>query len=495
MKKMHKLFSVLLALAMLLTSTVALAEEATTLTLYSINLSDVTMSMDDETVMDLSGMTIKLGAGVSGAGSEALVRATVLGGDDTAAEANVALADNKVAINVDGMSAPLTLDLAELLTEENINMLLEALMAQFSEDELAGLTKIYGAVTELCSEEGMNTLSAGYETYLTEVETLLTDVMTMSEGVSNSFIVGPDEEISSTMITIAMDGDTVYSLMEAAVKMYDSQPAIIDLINGILLLDGGDVQITSYSEMLDMEGLRAELEDVLVDVYVYVSDEYDNGYIDVVVSMSEDGEEELSMAFGIGVVDSIRMVMLASDAYGDEVYADFSMCESEEYAGEIETSFYMSASEDGEEEELLNLWIGPDPDYGTLGVMTIGAEDDAVGFAWGYSDSLVVLNIYDNYGTSMEIGFAITGDTTGELYFVMEEYDTTYEISATVGVSEEEVSLDEVSTLANTAGTNLMTITDEQIEALTGELQNVLISGAMILMNNVPGLATMIMGE
>ena len=495
MKKLQKLFSVLLALAMLLTSTIALAEEAATIPLYCVNLSDVTMSMDGEAVLDLSGMTLSLGAGLSDSGSEGLLYAAALGGDDTAAEAKVALADNKIAINVEGMSAPLTLDLAEVLTEENIQAVIDALMAQFTEEELAALTKIYGAIMELTSEEGMAALTTGYETYLAEVETIITENMTMSEGVSNAFVVGPEEEISSTLVTITLDGDAMCTLMESVAKMYDSSPAIIELVNGLLMLEGEDVQITSYSELLEIESLRTELQDTLVTVGVYVSDDYDNGYIDVVATVSEADEDLMNIVFGIGVVEDVRVIMLAADEYGSEIYADFSMVESETYAGEVETSFYMSANEDGVEEELINMWVGPDPDYGTLGVVTIGPEGDSVGIAWGIGDSQIVLNIYDDYGTNMEIGFAVTGADTADAYLLVDDGDASYEIGATLGFSIDEVPVAEVSTLANTAGVNLMTITDEEIESITGELQGILINGAMVLMNNVPGLASLMYTE
>lgn len=495
MKKLQKLFSVLLALAMLLTSTIALAEEAATIPLYCINLSDVTMSMDDEAILDLSGMTVSLGAGLSGSGSEGLLRATVLGGEDTAALADVALADNKVAINVDGMSAPLTLDLAELLTEENIQAVIDMLMAQFSEEELAALTKIYGAIMELTSEEGMAAVAAGYETYLADVETIITENMTMSEGVSNAFVVGPEEEISSTLVTITLDGDAMCTLMESVAKMYDSSPAIIELVNGLLMLEGEDMQITSYSELLEIESLRTELQDALVTVDVYVSDDYSNGYIDVVVGISEGDEDLMNIVFGIGAVEDVRVIMLGTDEYGSEVYADFSMVESETHPGEVETAFYMSSSYDGVEEELLNMWVGPDPDYGTLGVLTIGPEGDSVGIAWGVNDSQIVLNVYDDYGTNMEMGFVVADAGTTDVYLTVDDGDATYEIGATLSFSIVEVPVAEVRTLANTAGTNLMTITDDEIEAITGELQGILINGAMVLLNNVPGLASMMYTE
>ena len=76
---MKKILSVMLMIAMLMTSTVALAED--TMTVYSINLSDIQMSENDEVLMDLTGMTVSLGAGVDDNGTEGL-----LSGVDTAGE-------------------------------------------------------------------------------------------------------------------------------------------------------------------------------------------------------------------------------------------------------------------------------------------------------------------------------------------------------------------------------------------------------------------------
>lgn len=499
---MKKILSVMLMIAMLLTSTVALAED--TMTVYSINLSDIQMSENDEVLMDLTGMTVSLGAGVDDNGTAGLLSGVVTAGEEVALNAGIAVADGKLVANVDGMTQPLVLDLASLLTEENVQVLVDELMAQFSDEELVALEKFFTAFAEMFSEESLLAMEEASLQYEEDLEALLMEHMAVEEGVGTVFIAGPDEELSSTLITIDISGEMMAEMMKLAFSIYDSNPAFIDLMNAALELDGEE-PIESFSELYEETGMAEQYEAMDMLLGVYVSDDYDNGYIDVVMEIYDaTAEEETLLAeitAGINVVDVIEFVMTVTDPdSGEALYADFNVIDSEEFPGESEISAYAGMIYDDGQEQLLNLWIGPDADYGTLGTLVIGEEGDAVGAAWGFNEETQVLNLYDEYGTSITMGLTtdFEGAEAGErmIYFEMADEELVDRISAVLSFSTEEIALADVQTLAAAEGINILEITAEDEDQLYADIEAITLNTMLTLAQNVEGIATLLgMGE
>lgn len=499
---MKKILSVMLMIAMLMTSTVALAED--TMTVYSINLSDIQMSENDEVLMDLTGMTVSLGAGVDDNGTAGLLSGVVTAGEEVALNAGIAVADGKLVANVDGMTQPLVLDLAALLTEENIQMLIDEIMAQFSDEELVALEKFFTAFAEMFSEESLLAMEEASLQYEEDLEALLMEHMAVEEGVGTVFIAGPDEELSSTLITIDISGEMMAEMMKLAFSIYDSNPAFIDLMNAALALDGEE-PIESFSELYEETGMAEQYEAMDMLLGVYVSDDYDNGYIDVVMEIYDATAEEETLlaeiAAGINVVDAFEFVMTVTDPdSGEAFYAELSVIDSEEFPGESEISAYAGMIYDDGQEQLLNLWIGPDADYGTLGTLVIGEEGDAVGAAWGFNEETQVLNLYDEYGTSITMGLTtdFEGAEAGErmIYFEMADEELVDRISAVLSFSAEEIALADVQTLAAAEGINILEITAEDEDQLYADIEAITLNTMLTLAQNVEGIATLLgMGE
>ena len=122
MKRMKSFLALMVALLLAANCVFALAEE-TTMDVSGVAIGNVQISVNDELVSDLSGLTLKLDAGQSD--SRLAARATVMGGDEVAAQAVIAGGEeqNKFALNVTGMSKPVTLDAAvlqQLFSEEGM---------------------------------------------------------------------------------------------------------------------------------------------------------------------------------------------------------------------------------------------------------------------------------------------------------------------------------------------------------------------------------------
>ena len=173
MKRMKSFLALMVALLLAANCVFALAEE-TTMDVSGVAIGNVQISVNDELVSDLSGLTLKLDAGQSDGGSRLAARATVMGGDEVAAQAVIAGAEeqNKFALNVTGMSKPVTLDAAvlqQLFSEEGMQQLMDQLLAQLSDEERAAVEEMIAAITELASEEGLDGLTSAYQAYFEKV--------------------------------------------------------------------------------------------------------------------------------------------------------------------------------------------------------------------------------------------------------------------------------------------------------------------------------------
>ena len=150
MKRMKSFLALMVALLLAANCVFALAEE-TTMDVSGVAIGNVQISVNDELVSDLSGLTLKLDAGQSDGGSRLAARATVMGGDEVAAQAVIAGAEeqNKFALNVTGMSKPVTLDAAvlqQLFSEEGMQQLMDQLLAELSDEERAAVEEMIKSI-------------------------------------------------------------------------------------------------------------------------------------------------------------------------------------------------------------------------------------------------------------------------------------------------------------------------------------------------------------
>lgn len=486
MKKMHKLFSMLLAVAMLLSSVVALAE-APTAEMYFLKVGDFVVSMDGEEMVDLTGLNIELGAGATDTGAPVVI-ANVNGGETTAASAQLVVTDEgKLVANLDGLSKTFTLDLAALMTPENIQKAMDMLAEMFTEEELAALGAMYTAIMTMTSEDGLVAIETAYADYMAEIEGLLIDKLAVAEA-SYSFVMGEDAEVPATEITLTMDGALMNAVLEAAVKFYDNVPGVLDMINAALALEG-EGPVTSYGDLMEMEEVEAVLQDMSINLAVYESE--DAVYTDVMMNIMAGDEVAGSFVLGMAAAEDNLSGVLVADVDGVELQGEMAVAN-----GEIAAHLAMVEGE--ETTELATLWIGPDETYGTLGsiVFMPADEDEAFGFAYGVSDEQVVINIYDAY-TNIEAGGSDNGDGSFKLFAKVEEDGTTTEISLNAGLVVEEIDASFINELAAAEEINIVdlvngTANEEDLAALENELMPIAMSALGALGQNVPGLAELL---
>lgn len=115
---MKKLLALLLTLALLTSSVLALAEEAPQTTYFGITFSDpaATVTQDgEETEFDLTGLTLSLETLSSGEDGAFIL--TLGGPEDIALSATAKVENGSLILAVDGVSKALSLDLDALANE------------------------------------------------------------------------------------------------------------------------------------------------------------------------------------------------------------------------------------------------------------------------------------------------------------------------------------------------------------------------------------------
>lgn len=144
---MKKFLALLLTLALLASSVLALAEEAPQATYFAITFSDpsATITQDgEETELDLSGLT--LGIETLRAGEDAAFNLTVGGPEAVALSAVAKLENGNLILAVDGVSKALSFDLEALMNEALTSMPEEerAQLSALLAGDLAGAFDIEG---------------------------------------------------------------------------------------------------------------------------------------------------------------------------------------------------------------------------------------------------------------------------------------------------------------------------------------------------------------
>lgn len=502
MKKLSRIFCMLLTLVMLLGSTAALAEEAvaTDLVMQTLTLNEIQMSMNGTSVMDLSGLSLSLGGAVDPETGKGAAQLSLLGGDQAAASVNTAWDSSKAVLTVDGLSKPLTLDIEALLkqmfSEENLNAMLEELLGSLSEEELAALKELFEAIGECVSEENLNATMAGYEAYMAAVNEAMAS--SMSEPVAETYTFQLGGEAEAQHITVNVSPEAFNALMEAAFAFYDSNPAFIKVINAINKLDGSDEQLTSFADLY-AQMKEAEALNFAMNMDVYASD--DGANVEVLGDMLLDDEQICAYEVLVSAVDESNVVVDVTVSAGedDDVVAfnfNMTMTDSEVVEGETECSIAMSV-DDGYDPVSISVWFGPDADFGYMGTLNIIADGENVGMAFAESDTQNIFTIYTE-DTSVEVGYVteIEGLEPGDgmVYLTVTEGEDSYELTAAVHTTTSTISVAEIDEMLAAEGIDVMTISEEDIETLSNEALMVAMEALGVLGQNVPGLAEL-MGE
>ena len=499
MKKLNKFFCMLLALAMLLTSTVALAEGAAAdLTMQTLTLNDIQVSMNDTPVLDLSGLSLSMGGAMDPETGKGAAQLSLLGGDQAAASVNTAWDSSKAVLTVDGLSKPLTLDiealLAQMFSEENLNAMLEELLGSLSEDELAALKELFEAISECASEENLNATMEGFETYMATVsETMMS---CMSEPVAETHKFQLADEADAQHITMNVGPEAFSTILDAAFAFYDSNPAFIKVLNAIMKLDGSDEQLTSFADLY-AQVKEAEELNFAMNMDVYASD--DGANVEVLGDMLLNDEQICAYEVLVCAVDESNMVVdvtVTAVEDGDEATINFNLSAtaSEVVEGETEYSIAMSV-DDGVDPVSISAWFGPDADFGYMGTLNIIADGENVGMAFAESDTQNIFTIYTE-DTSVEVGYVsrIEGLEAGDglVYLTVTEGEDSYEVTAAVRTTTSTISVAEIDEMLAAEGIDVMTISEEDISTLSSEVMMVAMEALGVLGQNVPGLAELL---
>lgn len=493
-KNLKKIGAFLLAMAMLLTTTAAFAETSDELVMHTITINDIQVSLNDSLVMDLSGLSVSAGGVIDPVTGKGAVQLAALGGDEAAASAMAAWSSDKAVLSVDGLSQPLTLDvdmLLELLNSEEVwQVLLQLLAAQMGEEEAEAFIEMIEACSELFSDENLASMGEGMETYLTAVQEIT--MRCTSEPVAEVHDFAVLGTADAQCVEMNFTAEDIVSLLKAACAFYDSNPAILKLMNAALKLDGEDFEITSFEQALDLD----EMPEIAVTAELYVSDdgsavdmmmtvwEEDEPAVDVDMDVYSDGEETM-LAFGLSD---------ASDFESVDMQLTVSVMPSEEFAGETEISASLIVNEYGEEMSV-SLWCGPDAYFGNMISMAIESDDETIGIAAAASDTRVVFTLYDDENT-IEVGYVTEYDGAeageGQLYATIADSEDTVSITAMVHSTSSIITEAEIDELLSAEGIDLMSISEEDTETLANEAMMAMFQAIGVLTQNVPGLAELL---
>lgn len=513
MRKMSKLFSLILALALLMTSTFALAEEAD-LTMQTITLNNIQVSANGSPLLDLSGLSMSMGGGVDPATGKAIGQLSLLGGDQAAATATIATDAQKLVLNVNGLTKPLTLDLEaamQLLTSEEMRSQIIAMMTEgMTEEQVAAFNELLAACEELGTEESMEAFTASMNAYMEKVMNITQSSVAVPEAVKHTF--GEAGELDAQFIAINISEEEFAEIIKAAAEFYDSNPAVLKIVSALMKLgaeEGEAVEFTTFSDAIASE----QLPPLSLTGEIYESD--DGQYTDLVVNTLISGEPMstvTALIFDDGTKSTFDMAITAevdetyTDAEGNEVAADqpgkVEMTISglsqpaEGFDGKTEITVTATVNDGESESAEITFWAGPDETNGDMTVLTIASGDQTIGFATASTDTHKSFSVYDDE-FSFEIGFdaqSVSDVIEGQLYAKMAMGEESYEITCDVKTAAVAFSAAELDELLNADGIDVLTITEDDLTTLSSELTMVAFQAIGVLGQNVPALASLMGG-
>ena len=482
MKRMKSFLALMVALLLAANCVFALAEE-TTMDVSGVAIGNVQISVNDELASDLSGLTLKLDAGQSDGGSRLAARATVMGGDEVAAQAVIAGAEeqNKFALNVTGMSKPVTLDAAvlqQLFSEEGMQQLMDQLLAELSDEERAAVEEMIAAITELASEEGLDGLTSAYQAYSEKVNEIISNDMVEGNTAEHEFLYSGETKDAESYV-IDVPAEDFQEIMTAACEFYDSIPAFMKLVNALNKLDGETAEITSFSDVL------SEVEMPAMTLYAEVYSANDGSEVEMSYVIAMDGEDNI-LTCNVSLADE------------DETSFAMSFIESpnEVLDGVSDYSFVLSGNEGTADEFSAVLWYSPDEDYDFMVGGQVDADGSTAGFAYGSGAEMKTAAVYAD-DTSVEAGWVAASEAgaADTLYLSVNDGEDNIYITADMTHYTETISVDEIDAILNAEGVDVLTIDDAALDTLMTELSSGMTNALIVLINNVPAISDMMTAE
>lgn len=496
MKMMKSFLALLVALLLAANCVFALAEE-TTMDVSGVAIGNVQISVNDELVSDLSGLTLKLAAGQTADGSRLAARATLMGGDETAAQAVIAGGEeqNKLALNVTGLSKPVTLDMAvlqQLFSEEGMQQLMDQLLAELSDEERAAVEEMIAAITELTSEEGLDGMNSAFQTYFEKVSEIMSQDVTEGDTAPHEFLYSGETKDAESFV-IDVPAEDSQQIMTAAYEVYDSIPGILKLVNAINKLDGETTEITSFSELM------ADAQMPAVTVYVEAYSATDGSEAEMSYVAAIDGEDLVYLTLVIAQ-DGEDNVLTCNVSAADEDETSFTMTfiesPNEVLDGVSDYSFVLSGNDGTADEFTAVLWYSPDEDYDFMIGGQAEADGSTVGFAYGTGAEMKTAAVYAD-DTSIEAGWfeASEAGAADTLYLSVNDGEDNIYISADMTSYTETISVDEIDAVLNAEGVDVLTIDDAAMDTLMTELSSGMTNALIVLINNVPAISEMMTAE
>ena len=496
MKRMKSFLALMVALLLAANCVFALAEE-TTMDVSGVAIGNVQISVNDELVSDLSGLTLKLDAGQSDGGSRLAARATVMGGDEVAAQAVIAGAEeqNKFALNVTGMSKPVTLDAAvlqQLFSEEGMQQLMDQLLAQLSDEERAAVEEMIAAITELASEEGLDGLTSAYQAYLEKVNEIMANDMTEGDTAAHEFLYSGETKDAESYV-IDVPAEDFQEIMTAACEFYDSTPAFMKLVNALNKLDGETAEITSFSDVM------SEVEMPAVTLYAEVYSANDGSEVEMSYVIAMDGEDLMYLTMVIAE-DGEDNILTCNVSLADEDETSFAMSfiesPNEVLDGVSDYSFVLSGNEGTADEFTAVLWYSPDEDYDFMVGGQVDADGSTAGFAYGSGAEMKTAAVYAD-DTNVEAGRVAASEAgaADTLYLSVNDGEDNIYITADMTHYTETISVDEIDAILNAEGVDVLTIDDAALDTLMTELSSGMTNALIVLINNVPAISDMMTAE
>ena len=496
MKRMKSFLALMVALLLAANCVFALAEE-TTMDVSGVAIGNVQISVNDELVSDLSGLTLKLDAGQSDGGSRLAARATVMGGDEVAAQAVIAGAEeqNKFALNVTGMSKPVTLDVAvlqQLFSEEGMQQLMDQLLAELSDEERAAVEEMIAAITELASEEGLDGLASAYQAYSEKVNEIMANDMTEGDTAAHEFLYSGETKDAESYV-IDVPAEDFQEIMTAACEFYDSNPAFMKLVNALNKLDGETAEITSFSDVM------SEVEMPAVTLYAEVYSANDGSEVEMSYVVAMDGEDLMYLTMVIAE-DGEDNILTCNVSLADEDETSFTMSfiesPNEVLDGVSDYSFVLSGNEGTADEFTAVLWYSPDEDYDFMVGGQVDADGSTAGFAYGSGAEMKTVATYTD-DMSIEAGWfaASEAGAADTLYLSVNDGEDNIYITADMTHYTETISVDEIDAILNAEGVDVLTIDDAALDTLMTELSSGMTNALIVLVNNVPAISDMMTAE
>lgn len=496
MKRMKSFLALMVALLLAANCVFALAEE-TTMDVSGVAIGNVQISVNDELVSDLSGLTLKLDAGQSDGGSRLAARATVMGGDEVAAQAVIAGAEeqNKFALNVTGMSKPVTLDAAvlqQLFSEEGMQQLMDQLLAELSDEERAAVEEMIAAITELASEEGLDGLTSAYQAYMEKVNEIMANDMTEGDTAAHEFLYSGETKDAESYV-IDVPAEDFQEIMTAACEFYDSIPAFMKLVNALNKLDGETAEITSFSDVM------SEVEMPAVTLYAEAYSATDGSEVEMSYVITMDGEDLMYLTMVIAE-DGEDNILTCNVSVADEEETSFTMSfiesPNEVLDGVSDYSFVLSGNEGTADEFTAVLWYSPDEDYDFMVGGQVDADGSTAGFAYGSGAEMKTAAVYAD-DTSVEAGWVAASEAgaADTLYLSVNDGEDNIYITADMTRYTETISVDEIDAILNAEGVDVLTIDDAALDTLMTELSSGMTNALIVLINNVPAISDMMTAE